>query len=47
MYLGRIVEEAAREAIWRQPAHPYTRLLIASVPRGVRRGRRSAPPGEI
>ena len=39
MYRGRIVEEASREAIWRQPTHPYTRLLIASVPRGGRRKR--------
>jgi oligopeptide/dipeptide ABC transporter ATP-binding protein len=46
MYLGRIVEEAAREAIWRRPAHPYTRLLIASVPRGARRERRPARPDD-
>lgn len=31
MYLGRIVEEAAVEAIFTAPRHPYTRALIASV----------------
>jgi oligopeptide/dipeptide ABC transporter ATP-binding protein len=30
MYLGRIVEEAATEQIFRAPAHPYTRALIGA-----------------
>jgi peptide/nickel transport system ATP-binding protein len=33
MYAGRIVEEGARAAVLQSPAHPYTRGLIASVPR--------------
>ncbi len=33
MYLGRIVEEGPREAVTRRPAHPYTRALLAAVPR--------------
>lgn len=33
MYLGRIVEAGATEPIWSQPAHPYTRALIAAVPK--------------
>ncbi|MCS6854502.1 MAG: ATP-binding cassette domain-containing protein [Elioraea sp.] len=33
MYLGRIVEEGPREAVVRRPAHPYTRALLAAVPR--------------
>ncbi|GMG85027.1 ATP-binding cassette domain-containing protein [Paralimibaculum aggregatum] len=33
MYLGRIVEVADRQRIWSEPRHPYTRALIASVPR--------------
>jgi peptide/nickel transport system ATP-binding protein len=37
MYLGRLVETADGATIWRHPAHPYTRLLIDSVPRGTRR----------
>ncbi len=31
MYLGRIVEMAEREALFRQPRHPYTRALLDSV----------------
>ncbi len=32
MYLGRIVEEGPAEAICQEPRHPYSRLLLASVP---------------
>ena len=32
MYRGRIVESAARQALLGAPLHPYTRLLIDSVP---------------
>ncbi len=32
MYLGRIVEMAAAETVFSAPAHPYTRMLLASVP---------------
>jgi peptide/nickel transport system ATP-binding protein len=32
MYAGKIVEEAPVEIIFNQPAHPYTRKLIASFP---------------
>ena len=31
MYLGRIVEEAKTEDIFRNPMHPYTQALLASV----------------
>ncbi|HTW08232.1 MAG TPA: ABC transporter ATP-binding protein [Acidimicrobiales bacterium] len=44
MYLGRIVEEGATAPIWAEPAHPYTRALIAAVPRP---GARSALPSEL
>ena len=33
MYLGHIVESGSAAAILREPAHPYTRALLASVPR--------------
>lgn len=32
MYLGRIVEIAAAEDIYRNPAHPYTEALLADIP---------------
>ena len=32
MYLGRIVEEAGRDELFTNPAHPYTEALLASVP---------------
>jgi peptide/nickel transport system ATP-binding protein len=31
MYLGRIAEHAPTDALFRAPAHPYTRALLASV----------------
>ncbi|MGF6767663.1 oligopeptide/dipeptide ABC transporter ATP-binding protein [Paraburkholderia sp. GAS199] len=32
MYLGRIVEVLPRGELWRHAAHPYTRLLLDSIP---------------
>ena len=32
MYLGRIIEVGPTESVYASPAHPYTRLLLASVP---------------
>ena len=32
MYAGKLLEEGPVRAIFRQPAHPYTRLLMESLP---------------
>jgi oligopeptide/dipeptide ABC transporter ATP-binding protein len=32
MYAGRVVEQAAIATVFREPAHPYTRALIACLP---------------
>jgi dipeptide transport system ATP-binding protein len=32
MYLGRVAEQGAREAIFESPQHPYTRALLSATP---------------
>ncbi|MFX8589528.1 oligopeptide/dipeptide ABC transporter ATP-binding protein, partial [Acinetobacter baumannii] len=33
MYAGRVVEQAATAEVFYRPRHPYTRRLLASLPR--------------
>ena len=48
MYLGRVVEIAATEALFAAPNHPYTQALLSEVPRIDRRRRAFVPiKGEI
>ncbi|HYE02451.1 MAG TPA: ATP-binding cassette domain-containing protein [Phycisphaerales bacterium] len=43
MYQGKIVEEGGRDQVIQSPRHPYTRKLLAAVPKPVP-GRRAAQP---
>jgi oligopeptide/dipeptide ABC transporter ATP-binding protein len=52
MYLGRVVEEGDREQVFTDPRHPYTRSLLASIPRAHQAGNavplvRSEPPSPV
>jgi oligopeptide/dipeptide ABC transporter ATP-binding protein len=47
MYAGRIVEHGPVRAVLRNPQHPYTRGLLASMPGGVRGGRLRAIDGSV
>jgi oligopeptide/dipeptide ABC transporter ATP-binding protein len=47
MYAGRLVEEGPVRAVLRQPGHPYTRGLLASIPGGVPGQRLSAIDGQV
>jgi len=47
MYAGRVVETGPVRQIFRQPAHPYTRGLLASMPGGVPGQRLRAIEGSV
>ncbi|MFK7878481.1 ABC transporter ATP-binding protein [Roseobacter sp.] len=48
LYLGRLVEEAGPDALFDDPKHPYTQMLLAAAPQLGNFGRDVPPPkGEI
>ena len=49
MYVGRVVEEAATDALFRAPLHPYTEALLSAVPKPDprRRSERIILKGEV
>ncbi len=47
MYAGRIVEQGPVRAVFRQPQHPYTRGLLASMPGGAAGHRLRAIEGSV
>jgi oligopeptide/dipeptide ABC transporter ATP-binding protein len=51
MYLGTLVEVGARDQIWRNPQHPYTKALLAAAPiadpKAARARQRTVLQGEL
>ncbi len=45
MYAGRVIEESTAEQIFENPLHPYTKFLIASLPKFSDRERKASAPG--
>ncbi len=48
IYAGKIVESATKNQLFESPRHPYTRLLLLSIPDATKRGTRlKAIPGTV
>jgi oligopeptide/dipeptide ABC transporter ATP-binding protein len=48
MYAGTVVEDGPVSAVFRAPSHPYTRALLAAVPRaGIKRGELTGIAGSV
>jgi len=48
IYAGKIVESASRRQLFENPLHPYTKLLLLSIPDAAKRGTRlRAIPGAV
>jgi len=48
IYAGKIVESASQQQLFGNPMHPYTKLLLLSIPDAAKRGSRlRAIPGTV
>ena len=48
IYAGKVIESATKEQLFDNPLHPYTRLLLLSIPDAAKRGERlRAIPGNV
>ncbi len=48
IYAGKVVESAAKNRLFESPCHPYTKLLLLSIPDATKRGTRlKAIPGAV
>ena len=48
MYLGRVVELASKQALFANPRHPYTKMLLDAIPKMHDTGRARTPvSGEV
>jgi len=48
IYAGKVIESATKEQLFENPLHPYTRLLLLSIPDAAKRGERlRAIPGNV
>ena len=48
IYAGKIVESATKRQLFENPKHPYTKLLLKSIPDATKRGTRlKAIPGTV
>ena len=45
MYLGRLVEQSPTDTLFRRPKHPYTRMLLDTIPDLEMTGRQRTPVG--
>ncbi|MBV8715597.1 MAG: ATP-binding cassette domain-containing protein [Chloroflexi bacterium] len=44
MYLGQVVEQCSSDELYRNPLHPYTRVLLSSIPQVDPEARRTSAP---